>query len=782
MNQVPNLLIVDDVKINIVLLEIITRKITVNIIKAYSGREALEKSKGIDLALAIIDVRMPVMGGYELAIKLNDDRVFNKVPIIFMTAGYANENELKEGYRSGAVDYLLKPVEPSILFSKISVFLEIHKYKRTIQHEAIQLGIYADELTRVNLALKVGEEKYRSYIDNAPDGVFVTDEEGRFHDVNNSASRITGYLRDELLTMSMSDLLSEDSYEDAMASFRSLKEVGAEKAELLIIHKCQKKRWLSVDAVRVGESRYLGFTKDITARKELEYVLSEQQRKLGMQNDELIIAEDQAKEALRKYSELYDSAPLGYFTLSVENKILELNYSGARMLGKKRSDLLGCDFGRFISESSTPAFSNFSRSIFESNGKKVCELLLEAEGGHQNYVHAEGMVVIKGKHCQINLADITERKLAEQTLKVSEEKYRTMLNASPDGILLLNLYGVITESSDIALELFGTNRREDIVGNNINMFVPGDEIDNLKDIFERTMSEGLVQNIGLKIRKKNKTILPAEVSVTLIQGPDLSPLSFMVIIRDISQRTKMEAAQIHAARMASLGEMATGIAHEINQPLNIISMVMDKILFESSKEETIDIEFIKGKSDKIFDNITRIRNIIDHIRAFSRSHDDYIATAFNVNLSIENASSMIAEQFKYLGIELEIILDKSIPLISGNTYKFEQVMINLLNNAKDAVIEKKNSRNDSYEMLIKVKSFQEDNFIVVEVIDNGIGINSQDISSIMLPFYTTKEEGKGTGLGLAICYQILKEMDGSIEVESERQVGTSVKLLLNGQK
>ena len=109
-------------------------------------------------------------------------------------------------------------------------------------------------------------------------------------------------------------------------------------------------------------------------------------------------------------------------------------------------------------------------------------------------------------------------------------------------------------------------------------------------------------------------------------------------------------------------------------------------------------------------------------------------------------------------------------------------MINLLNNAKDAVIEKKNSRNDSYEMLIKVKSFQEDNFIVVEVIDNGIGINSQDISSIMLPFYTTKEEGKGTGLGLAICYQILKEMDGSIEVESERQVGTSVKLLLNGQK
>jgi C4-dicarboxylate-specific signal transduction histidine kinase len=256
----------------------------------------------------------------------------------------------------------------------------------------------------------------------------------------------------------------------------------------------------------------------------------------------------------------------------------------------------------------------------------------------------------------------------------------------------------------------------------------------------------------------------------------------MVIIRDISQRKKMETKQMHADRMASLGEMATGIAHELNQPLNIISLVLDKILFESAKTETIDIDLIKNKSEKIFENITRIRNIIDHIRAFSRSHDDYILTAFNINSSIENAVSMIVEQFKHLGINLNLQLDKQISPILGNTYKFEQVIINLLVNAKDAVIEKKNKNKESFDLMVDIRSYQEDQSIIVEVTDNGIGINNEDINNVMLPFYTTKDEGKGTGLGLSICYQIIKEMNGTIEIASDKHYGTKIKLILNIQK
>ena len=354
-----------------------------------------------------------------------------------------------------------------------------------------------------------------------------------------------------------------------------------------------------------------------------------------------------------------------------------------------------------------------------------------------------------------------------------------MLNASPDGILLIDLQGIITEASEIGLELFGTDSREDMVGKNILIFVPDDERNTIKEIFERTMNEGLVQNIGLKIRKKNNFLFAAEISVTLIQDPHGMPLSYMIIIRDISQRKKMETNQMHADRMASLGEMASGIAHEINQPLNIISMVMDKILFESSKTETIDFEFFKNKSNKIFENITRIRNIIDHIRAFSRSHDDYILSAFDINASIGNAVSMIMEQFKHLGIILNLHLENQIPQILGNTYKFEQVIVNLLINAKDAVIEKKNIKEDPVDMIVEIRSFQESRILIVEITDNGIGISNEDIHNIMLPFYTTKDEGKGTGLGLSICYQIIKEMKGTIEITSDKFYGTKIKLIFN---
>jgi signal transduction histidine kinase len=139
---------------------------------------------------------------------------------------------------------------------------------------------------------------------------------------------------------------------------------------------------------------------------------------------------------------------------------------------------------------------------------------------------------------------------------------------------------------------------------------------------------------------------------------------------------------------------------------------------------------------------------------------------------------MIVEQFKHNGINLNLQFEQQIPPIVGNTYKFEQVILNLLSNAKDAVIEKKSKHNEDFEMLVGIRSWLENQCIFVEITDNGIGISKDDIDHIMLPFYTTKEEGKGTGLGLSICHQIMKEMRGIIEISSESLHGTNIKLVL----
>jgi PAS domain S-box-containing protein len=158
MNQLPNLLIVDDIKANLLLLRSVTKKLELNLIEASSGSEALEKTQGMELALAIIDVRMPEMDGYELAMKLNGGRQEDKVPVIFLTANYFNEIEVFKGYDSGAADYIIKPINSRILLSKINIFLDLFNQKQTIKENALLLKKTADELIHTNSALLEREE------------------------------------------------------------------------------------------------------------------------------------------------------------------------------------------------------------------------------------------------------------------------------------------------------------------------------------------------------------------------------------------------------------------------------------------------------------------------------------------------------------------------------------------------------------------------------------------------------------------------------------------------
>jgi len=165
MKYLPNLLIVDDTEENLIVLESVIKRINVNLIKAISGFEALEITQGIELALAIIDVRMPGMNGYELALKMNEERPGNKVPVIFLTANYIDEIEVFKGYDTGAVDYISKPVHNHVLLSKINVFLDLFNQKQTIIEDALQLKESADELITANSALQKSEEKLKNALE-----------------------------------------------------------------------------------------------------------------------------------------------------------------------------------------------------------------------------------------------------------------------------------------------------------------------------------------------------------------------------------------------------------------------------------------------------------------------------------------------------------------------------------------------------------------------------------------------------------------------------------------
>jgi len=783
MKYLPNILIVDDLEVNLALLKaIIVNNIHINLIQALSGAEAIEKINGIELALAILDVRMPEMNGFELALKINENRSGDNVPIIFLTAMSSNEDDEYQGYGSGAVDYLHKPVRRNVLLSKINIFIDLYNQKQTISKEAIKLKKTTDKLVWTNVALKKSEAKYRSYIESAPDGVFITDENGNYTEVNRAATLITGYSKERLLKMSITDLLTDDFKELGLAEYKKLVKVGKLKVDLSFRKKNGIKHWWALEAVKLSESRFLCFAIDITQRIELENSLRKYQVELENQNEEIKLAKNLAEFVSHKYSELYDFAPSGYFTLSAEKIINELNQSAARILGKERSFFIGRHFSLFVSENSLHEFNDFFQNIYKTKNRQACNITLQTVDNQIKIAHIECLFDTVNEQFLLNIIDITELKNIEKVLRESEEKYRTMLNASPDGIFLIDMNGIIREVSDIGLEMLNADNKTKIIGNNFSLFIPSNESKSIMKIYETTLCDGICQNMEVKIYRKNKTTFLSNVSSTLILDVDGKPVSFMIILRDISFQKEIEIRQIHADRMVSLGQMATGIAHEINQPLNIISMVMDKILFDTAKTGTIELENLKNKSDKVFENITRISNIIDHVRIFSRSHDNYISTAFDINTSIENACSMLTEQFKNLRINLTLALDNHIPHVIGNTYKLEQVIINLLINANDALIERENKQEENYELMVSIKTWQEDQFIFIEITDNGIGIDNNSLQKVMLPFYTTKEEGKGTGLGLSICYQIIKEMNGTIDITSERFVGTKIKLILDTQK
>jgi PAS domain S-box-containing protein len=654
--------------------------------------------------------------------------------------------------------------------------LLLHKGGSTLWSniEAVKLSesrflIFSKNITFRKLAKIKIREQYQflnTLLDTIPNPVFHKDRDGCYRGFNKAFEHFLDLPYNEILGKTAYDIFSKEIADEYTKRDKELlKNSGIQKYEWKVITKDGKKHEVIFDKATIKNengkiSGIIGIISDITKWKSAEKAIANSEKELKA---------------------ILNSLPEAIFLVDKEGKIIVNNRELGKQLGVDPEKLKGIKIYDILPADIVKNRKSKIDKVYNT-GEPI---LFEDEYSGRFYrnsiypVHTESGRILR---VSVLSLDITEHKIAQQELKVSNEKYKTLLDASPDGIFLIDLKGIITEASEIGLELFDAEIREDLVGKHFLRFVHPKEKNTLREIIEKTMNEGLAQNIEVKVRKKNQSLFTGETSTTLIQGPDGVPLSFMIIIRDVSQRKMIETNQLHADRMANLGEMASGIAHEINQPLNIISMVMDKILFESAKTETIDLEFLKKKSDKIFENITRMRNIIDHIRAFSRSHDDYVLTTFDINFSIENATSMIMEQFKHYGINLNLQLEKKISQVVGNTYKFEQVIVNLLVNAKDAVLERKSNQPEYQNMTVGIRSYQEDKFLIVEVIDNGIGISNNDINNIILPFYTTKDEGKGTGLGLSICYQIIKEMDGTIEITSDRFNGTNVKLVMDIRK
>lgn len=249
------------------------------------------------------------------------------------------------------------------------------------------------------------------------------------------------------------------------------------------------------------------------------------------------------------------------------------------------------------------------------------------------------------------------------------------------------------------------------------------------------------------------------------------------LTHQISERQRLEQQLRTSERLAAIGQLAAGIAHEINQPLHAINFSLDNMV-AAMQEEDSNAEYVQNKIDVILNDINRIRKVIDHIRLFSREQQTETSDPFAVNESIENALSMIQEQYRQHNIAVKLDLQDPIAVVLGNVFKYEQVILNLLSNAKDAVEDRIAKENGDYLPEIRITSLETDDWVITEIWDNGKGISEETRNRIFDPFYTTKGPDKGTGLGLSISFGIVTEMNGEISVESSHGYGTLFRIRL----
>ena len=235
---------------------------------------------------------------------------------------------------------------------------------------------------------------------------------------------------------------------------------------------------------------------------------------------------------------------------------------------------------------------------------------------------------------------------------------------------------------------------------------------------------------------------------------------------------------IQKSKLESLGELSAGIAHEINQPLGVVTLSLENLQMKiASRLATPD--YLLNKFNSIEDNIGKIRQIIDHIRSFSRDQDLFAIEKVNLNNVVKKALSLIGTQYRNHNIHIKLYLNEEIGFTVGSNVKIEQVILNLLSNAKYAVDEKATYMNEmEYKKEIIIRTNTSDKKVSLEIEDNGIGIDVKDMSKIFDPFYTTKPEGFGTGVGLSIAYGIIRSMRGDIRVESKKNNYTKFEIFL----
>jgi len=427
------------------------------------------------------------------------------------------------------------------------------------------------------------------------------------------------------------------------------------------------------------------------------------------------------------------------------NRVLRLNHALAESLGLRPTEAIGYEIDRL--------------EILDSPPKEGhCPFCRNPRLAHEEYIHeaAERTFLISASrihNAQGNdwrtihvMKDITDRRIAERRYRRERDFNKNILNNTQSMILVLDTAGLVSYANRRCFE--DGYREQDLLGRALVDMVPPARRPLLAEALERTLQGAALDNLEIPLFRGSGTPGQFSISLSPMRDEQGEINSVVVVMTDITDAASLQAKLMHTEKMAALGQLVSGVAHEVNNPLAAIVGFTDLLL-----ENPAVPADAKEELQVILQEAQRTRVIVQNLLSFARQMPAQREPA-QVNTILKQTMKLRAYDLENHGVELTEKYAVELPMVIGDPHQLQQVFLNILNNAYDAVQETRRTGK------IEVQTVHRSDKIEIVFRDNGPGISQ--IDRIFDPFFTTKEVGKGTGLGLSICYGIIQAHRGEI--------------------
>ncbi len=456
------------------------------------------------------------------------------------------------------------------------------------------------------------------------------------------------------------------------------------------------------------------------------------------------------REAERRYRELFDNIQEGLFFAVPDGHFIEVNDALVRMLGySDREELLKIDIPTQLYTS--PERLQHLNQVMQQHGvlRNHEEVLRRKDGGAIHVlINAFAVPDAHGQVLQYRglMLDITGLKTYQSELQRARDFSEKILNNTQSMILVVDTAGLISYANrrwyDAGYE------QGQLIGRPLADLVSPPRRPVLSDALNSTLSGHPVDNLDLQVLRGDGRVGQFSVNLSPMRDEQGIVTSIVVVMTDITDSAMLQSKLIHAEKMAAVGQLVSGVAHEVNNPLTAILGFADLLIENPDTPESArkDLRVILQEAQ-------RTKQIVQNLLSFARQMPPQ-RKPVQLNGILRRTIQLRAYDFNSHGVEIVEHLDESLPQVVGDSHQLQQVFLNIMNNAYDAV------RETGRPARIEIMTASLGNHVEVSFRDNGHGISHPD--RIFDPFFTTKEVGKGTGLGLSICYGIVREHGGEI--------------------